>query len=1359
MKKTCHYIIAFALALLPMCKAHAQQEALFIYQTDEEFDAFLFSDVDSIVYSCIGLDSLLYDEPVVQEVYSPMGVRRIPIANVDSIMFQAPPTVYKDNVFHLTEAHLPYIQKAEDTMLTFDISTPANLIPEEDQIIVSDIWKEPIPDGFAGRVIAVVNMGYKIDVYCEPVGLSEVFDQIVYVGKSVSSPDNPEASARILRDKEYSGSLKMFDIGNVKGKVGDGPFSFSVDYHPEISFDYYVKKLSGHFLPVISTTLHGTHQIDVNIDCEFDAANLAEDILKPKEPKWFKSFDIPTDVPGLFFYVDLGGYYQLSGKAAISGKFPITLCHHTKFYFDWLEKRPNLELSNTTEGSQFGKPVASIGLKGSIDLGLAMQIGMGMISKRVLSADVTAKLGPKFSASFELEKDGLLDNSWYSAIKESKVSADLVADFSGGYTIFGENGNYEDLKFPLRLSKKWNLAKWYLMPEFTTPSISYIDDSDPNNVCMNLNTTASRNLLLPVHLGLGLYDESGNLIDKQFSEQNYQGESDERKFSWPFKGLEYQKKYKATPLFQLMGTEVSARPEAVVWSQGLKASSNSVQLKAGRSQTISLSGSTGVYQIENSREDVAQCYVVGTKLTINALSAGRATVKVKAKGSDETVMVIVTVTGSINSAEDGNPLTANTGSDILDKLVADMVYVSAGQFAMGATSEQAGASQDNEYPMHVVTLSPYYINKFELTQDIWQEVMGSNPSRYQGDKRPVTNVSWEETQTFLEELSARTGYSFRLPTEAEWEFAARGGNDSQGYKYAGSNNVSDVFSGQGSWQHTSVGRKEPNELGLYDMSGNVWEYCSDVFNDFAYGPLEDTNPKGPVYGENHTVRGGGADYYSNGSGDGRVSRRAGSNGGDNVGFRIAYSPKENVEPSEIEKLANSMVDVPTGTFTMGATEEQTGSAQDNEQPPHPVKLSPYKISKTEVTQNLWYLIMGDNPSRYKGATRPVTNVNMEQVKEFIARLNAQSTQVYRLPTEAEWELAARGGYPVSNFKYAGSDNVSEVFSAQGSWQPTSIGRKEPNSLGIYDMSGNAWEYCGDLYNDFAYDRELTKNPKGPLMGNSFSVRGGGADYYSNGSGDGRVSRRTGSNGGDNVGFRLVTSTTEPVGETEIQRLINDMVLVQGGTFTMGSNDYNDNEKPAHPVTVSSFFISKFEVTQNLWKYVMETEPARYKGAKRPVTNVSWDDVQEFISRLNDLTGGNFRLPTEAEWEFAATGGKNSNGFKYAGSDNVDEVFSAQGSWQPTSVGRKTANELGLYDMSGNVWEYCNDWYNAFAYDREHVSNPQGPATGSEHVVRGGGADYYSNGSNDGRITRRGSSNGGDNVGFRLACTSLSANNR
>ncbi len=171
-----------------------------------------------------------------------------------------------------------------------------------------------------------------------------------------------------------------------------------------------------------------------------------------------------------------------------------------------------------------------------------------------------------------------------------------------------------------------------------------------------------------------------------------------------------------------------------------------------------------------------------------------------------------------------------------------MVAVQGGTFTMGATSEQGSDAYDFEKPAHSVTLSSYYIGQTEVTQELWEAVMGSNPSRFKGAKRPVENVSWEDCREFIRKLNAKTGEHFRLPTEAEWEYAARGGSKSQGYKYSGSNSVGDVAwysvnsydKGESSPDYGThnVATKRANELGLYDMSGNVWEWCQDKWNDY-----------------------------------------------------------------------------------------------------------------------------------------------------------------------------------------------------------------------------------------------------------------------------------------------------------------------------------------------------------------------------------------------------------------------------------------------------------------------------------------------------------------------------------------------
>ncbi len=191
----------------------------------------------------------------------------------------------------------------------------------------------------------------------------------------------------------------------------------------------------------------------------------------------------------------------------------------------------------------------------------------------------------------------------------------------------------------------------------------------------------------------------------------------------------------------------------------------------------------------------------------------------------------------------------------LDDIMRNMVYVEGGTFTMGATSEQK-KPDDDEKPTHRVSLSSFYIGKYEVTQALWKAVMGSNPSRFEGDNLPVERVSWNDCQTFLRKLNAMTGKNFRLPTEAEWEFSARGGNWSRGYQYSGSNVLSDVawyYDNSGSKTH-NVGTKAPNELGIYDMSGNVWEWCQDWKG--SYIGSAQTNPKGPSSGSYRVDRGG-----------------------------------------------------------------------------------------------------------------------------------------------------------------------------------------------------------------------------------------------------------------------------------------------------------------------------------------------------------------------------------------------------------------------------------------------------------------------------------------------------------------------
>ncbi len=526
---------------------------------------------------------------------------------------------------------------------------------------------------------------------------------------------------------------------------------------------------------------------------------------------------------------------------------------------------------------------------------------------------------------------------------------------------------------------------------------------------------------------------------------------------------------------------------------------------------------------------------------------------------------------------------------ILDNLINNMVYVEGGTFMMGATAEQGNDAFDSEKPVHMVTLSPFFISKYEVTQEEWIAVMGKHMDRQyrQGAKLPEEYVSWDDCQAFIQKLNKLTNMDFRLPTEAEWEFAARGGNKSRGYKYAGSNDPSIVAwsSNNSNGMCQKVGQKMPNELGLYDMSGNVAEWCQDWYGRYNNGTF--TNPTGPSDGVERIRRGG---HFSFSASYCRITERSSApqdnRGLSPIGFRLArwvgkaagnmnkknsnkpkshtidknkltsngikivfssnvpsaslyiddvllgkvetyylkegshilkleakgyitlkkciYIEKNNViyvdmieEISQdkrkqlLNNLISNMVYVKGGTFMMGATAEQGYDVFNDSKKVHQVSLTSYSIGKYEVTQEEWAAVMGFIPSKEKDLQTPVAGVSWDDCQLFLKELNYLTGKSFRLPTEAEWEYAARGGQNSKGFRYSGSNNINEV----GWYHDNSngetihiIGQKKPNELGLYDMSGNVWEWCQDWYDNYNEDKQF--NPLGPSTGSQRVRRGG-----------------------------------------------------------------------------------------------------------------------------------------------------------------------------------------------------------------------------------------------------------------------------
>ena len=568
--------------------------------------------------------------------------------------------------------------------------------------------------------------------------------------------------------------------------------------------------------------------------------------------------------------------------------------------------------------------------------------------------------------------------------------------------------------------------------------------------------------------------------------------------------------------------------------------------------------------------------------------------------------------------------------EILTSLVQNMVSVSGGTFMMGANLGDTEA-RDNEKPRHSVTLSGYRIGKYEVTQKEWLAVMGSNPSWFKGDNLPVEKVSWNDCQAFVQKLNNMTGLSFRLPTEAEWEFAARGGNRSIGYKYSGGDNIGSVawYDGNSGSTTHPVGQKQGNELGLYDMSGNVWEWCSDWYDSSYYSSSPSTNPKGPSSGSSRVYRGG---CWDGDAGGCRVSIRSGrtpSRAYDYLGVRLALSVDDS------------------------GNDEQGGDIDDS--------------------------IVYDE-------------------SDFVG----------------VWEATVVDWGDIYYLKFDEFGNYYETYSKDTDFSLS----------GQYSVSDNVLSIpygCG-VANGYGTDYIIES-----VTENSITLKS--CDFE-----DDVIMQRlsedeVGSN--DNIDEELTITWSSDVTTEQkeiLTSLVQNMVSVSGGTFMMGANsgdsEADNDEKPSHSVTLSGYRIGKYEVTQREWLAVMGSNPSWFKGDNLPVEKVSWNDCQAFIQKLNSLTGLSFRLPTEAEWEYAARGGNRSIGYKYSGGDNIGSVAWYDGNSGNTThpVGQKQGNELGLYDMSGNVDEWCSDWYDSSYYSSSPSTNPKGPSSDSSRVRRGGSWD-------------------------------------
>jgi formylglycine-generating enzyme required for sulfatase activity len=465
---------------------------------------------------------------------------------------------------------------------------------------------------------------------------------------------------------------------------------------------------------------------------------------------------------------------------------------------------------------------------------------------------------------------------------------------------------------------------------------------------------------------------------------------------------------------------------------------------------------------------------------------------------------------------------------------------------------------------------------------------------------------------------------------------------------------------------------------------------------------------------------------------------------------------------------------------------------------------PFYLGIYEVTQADYQRVTGANPSQLKdpSGAAPVGSVSWDDAQGFCARLSGlpeeqQAGRRYRLPTEAEWEYACRAG---STSRYGFGEAEADLgayawYQGNSDGKPHPVGQKKPNAWGLHDMYGNVWEWCADWYGDGYYAASPTDDPAGPGTGSLRVLRGG---CWQNGASGCRPSCRCRIDPGNRYGyqgFRLAMTVSSPkpkdpppplavapfskseakqhqrrwadfLGVPVLQRNSIDMqlTLIPAGEFLMGSPDSDGAESameiPQHPVRITKpFYLGVHEVTQAEYQRVMGTKPSQFKDPRgaAPVESVSWEDAHGFCAKLSGLpeeqqAGRQYRLPTEAEWEYACRAGSRFRyGFGEAEAD-LDAWYTRNSGRRTHPVGKTKPNAWGLYDMHGNVWEWCADWYADGYFATSPTDDPAGPASGSYRVTRGGG---WRNDASLCRASSRFRYEPGfrnENLGFRLART-------
>ena len=647
--------------------------------------------------------------------------------------------------------------------------------------------------------------------------------------------------------------------------------------------------------------------------------------------------------------------------------------------------------------------------------------------------------------------------------------------------------------------------------------------------------------------------------------------------------------------------------------------------------------------------------------------------------------------------------------------------ISAGGFMMGSPEGDPDKSSD-QAPQHRVRITkPFYLGIHEVTQEQYERVMGENPSRFEGATHPVEKVSWKDANQFCEKLSEMDEkYDYRLPTEAEWEYACQAGTST---RFSCGDELDPAcawFSDNSDGQTHPVGEKHPNAFGLYDMHGNVREWCSDWHDGDYYGSSPSADPRGPSSGSSRVYRGGGWNDAARNCRSVNRSSRAPGFPDDGLGFRVVL-----------------------------VTAKRDSSAESTASPP---KSEPNISPPPQATK-----LPGDHTDSIDIQSRFISAE--ESLVSLQGTFAANMTSVTNLkpPAVALIELEVQG---------ADGNALPEWLRNNYTIGATVQEQNDVRATRYIDLSDLATENEAELYDGvervlvqvhFVQKQGLPTSRSRDIVAASYcwgEVRIESSHRY-----DIRfVLAPSAVSELEKRAERYELSSPEPepdtspastpsiesaIGfpETHTNAIGMQFKLIPAGEFMMGSSDDDldkkDDEIPQHRVQITKpFYLGIHEVTQEQYEKVMGENPAHFKGPTHPVEQVSWEDANQFCAKLSEMVEKcAYRLPTEAQWEYACRAGTTT---RFSCGDKLDPACAcfldnSGGQTHPVSEeqlnsffrrsDKKRPNAFGLYDMHGNVWEWCSDWYSSEYYGSSPSADPTGPLTGSNRVLRGGSWDH------------------------------------